>query len=63
MENIRSNYKDSLANKEFFENCITMYNSFIVGAVTAAQWQNFCELCLEELMSLNKKVLKNLKNS
>ena len=63
MENIRSNYKDSLANKEFFENYIAIYNSFIVGAVTAAQWQNFCELCLEELMSLNKKVLKNLKNS
>lgn len=38
MENIRSNYKDSLTNKEFFENYIAMYNSFIVGAVTAAQW-------------------------
>lgn len=38
MESVRTNYKNNLANKEFFENCITMYNSFIVGAVTAVQW-------------------------
>ena len=62
MESIRVDYKNSLINKEFLEDYDTIYNSFIIGAITIAQWQNFCELCLEELMSLNKKVLKNLKN-
>ena len=38
MESVRTNYKNNLANREFLEDYNTIYNSFIVGAVTAAQW-------------------------
>lgn len=39
MESVRTNYKNNLANREFLEDYNTIYNSFIVGAVTTAQWQ------------------------
>lgn len=32
------------------------------GIITTENWQEFCVICLEELMTKNEKVLDRLKN-
>ncbi len=52
-----------MTKKSNLEKYSKMRKEYLKGRLTAEQWQEFCILCLEELLSENEKVLEKLKNN
>lgn len=48
---------------EFIPHYEAMLLAYRNNLITEENWDEFCTLCLEELMWNNKKILENLKNN
>lgn len=47
------------------KNCLMydeMRHKFLTNKITEKQWNEFCMLCLDELMKCNKEQLERMKN-
>ncbi len=48
---------------EFIPHYEAMLVAYQNNLITEEDWDEFCTICLEELMLNNKKILENLKNN